>query len=99
MLNDYDIIYLLERKYIVLTAVDARRLANDFERRKQAKEKIESLSPWIEEQALKGKNYLLFSIKHLELEDLIVQELKDLGYEVFKQKFQIYDCSAYIIYW
>lgn len=60
MLNDYDIIYLLERKYIVLTAVDARRLANDFERRKQAKEKIESLSPWIEEQALKGKNYLLF---------------------------------------
>lgn len=83
----------------MLTAVDARRLANDFERRKQAKEKIESLSPWIEEQALKGKNYLLFSIKHLELEDLIVQELKDLGYEVFKQEFQIYDCPVYIIYW
>lgn len=87
------------RNYIVLTAKEACEITNDLNSRMKAKEKIESLSPWIEEQALKGKNYLLFSIKHLELEDLIVQELKDLGYEVFKQKFQIYDCPAYIIYW
>ena len=83
----------------MITAAEAREITNDFVGRTKAKENVEKLSFWIKEQALKGKDHLLFIVEHLELEDFIVQEFKDLGYEVFKQKFWIYDCPVYIIYW
>ena len=83
----------------MLTAAEARAITNDSNNRMKAKEKIEELSPWIKEQALKGKDYLLFIVQHLELEDFIVQELKNLGYEVIKQKFWIYSCPMYVIHW
>lgn len=83
----------------MLMAADAREITNDFVSRTKAKESVKKLSPWIKEQALKGKNHLLFIVEHLELEDFIVQEFKDLGYEIVKQKFWIHDCPVYIINW
>lgn len=82
----------------MLTAKEAREITNDSVSRVRAKEKVEELSPWIKEQALKGKDHLLFTVKPLELEDFIVQELKNLGYGV-EQSFYLYKYPMYTIYW
>ena len=83
----------------MLTAAQAREITDDSVSRAKAKEMIEKLSPWIKEQALKGKDHLLFFIEHLELEDFIVQEFKNLGYEAVKQKFWYRGCPIYVIHW
>ena len=83
----------------MLTAAEAREITNDFVSRTKAKESVEKLSPWIKEQALKGEDHLLFIVEHLELEDFMVQEFKDLGYKIVKQKFWIDYCPVYIICW
>ena len=83
----------------MLTAAQAREITDDSVSRAKAKEMIEKLSPRIKEQALKGKSYLLFFIEHLELEDFIVQEFKNLGYEVVKQESRYRGCPIYVIHW
>lgn len=83
----------------MISAAEARKITDDSVSRERAKENVEKLSPWIKEQALKGKDYLLFTIQHLELEDFMVQEFKNLGYEVVKQKFWKHGCPIYVIYW
>lgn len=83
----------------MLTAAQAREITDSFVSRAKAKERVEKLSPWIKEQALKGKNHLLFTIQHLELEDFMVQEFKNLGYGVVKQEFWKRGCPMYVIYW
>lgn len=83
----------------MITAKEARKITDDSVSRVKAKEEAEKLSSWIKEQALKGKDYLLFTVQPLELEDFIVQEFKNLGYEVVKQKFWMYDCPMYMIHW
>jgi len=82
----------------MISAAEARKITNDSVSRIKAKEKVEKLSPWIKEQALEGKDHLLFVVKQLELEDFIVQELKNLGYGV-EQSFYLYKCPMYTIYW
>lgn len=67
----------------MLTAVDARKLANDFERRKQAKDcVIENILPEIERHALRGETELVFKMSKPELSNFIVSELENLGYFV-----------------
>lgn len=83
----------------MITAAEARKITDDSVSRVKAKEKVEELSLWIKEQALKGKDYLLFTAQPLELEDFIVQEFKDLGYEVIKQEFWTHGCPMYVIHW
>jgi hypothetical protein len=83
----------------MITAAEAREITNDSVSRTKAKENVEKLSPWIKEQALKGKDHLLFVVEHLELEDFMVQEFKDLGYEIVKQKFWMHHCPVYMINW
>lgn len=83
----------------MLTASEARKITDDSVSRAKAKEEVEKLSRWIKEQALKGKDHLLFIVEHLELEDFMVQEFKDLGYEVVKQEFWYRGCPVYLISW
>lgn len=83
----------------MLTAAQAREITDDSVSRAKAREKVEKLSPWIKEQALKGKDHLLFTVQHLELEDFIVQEFKNLGYGVIKQEFWMHGCPMYAIHW
>lgn len=83
----------------MISAAEAREITNDSVSRVKAKEKVEKLSPWIKEQALKGKDHLLFTVQSLELEDFIVQEFKDLGYEIVKQEFWMDGCPVYAISW
>lgn len=73
----------------MLTAIDARRLANDFERRKQAKDYvIENILPEIERYALRGETELVFKMSRPELGNFIASELENLGYFVEI----LYDC-------
>ena len=83
----------------MISAAEARQITDDSDSRMKARENIEKLSPWIKQQALKGKDYLLFIVEHLELEDFMVQELKNLGYEVVKQDFWKHGCPIYVINW
>lgn len=79
----------------MITAAEARAITNNRENYEQVRECIEKLSPHIKAQALIGNRYLFFFIDHLELEDLITAKLKDLGYEVFKEKSRYMGCPAY----
>ena len=83
----------------MLTAAQAREITNDSASRAEAKERIGKLSPRIKEQALKGKDHLLFVVQHLELEDFMVQEFKNLGYKVVKQEFWYKGYPVYAICW
>ena len=79
----------------MISAAEAREITDDFNGQIRAKESVENLTFWIKEQALNGKDYLIFTIEHSELEDFIVQEFKNFGYRIFKQD----DHPIYIIYW
>lgn len=83
----------------MISAAEAREITDDSVSRAKAKEKVEKLSLWIKEQALKGKDHLLFTIEHSELEDFMVQEFKDLGYEIVKQNFWMHGYPIYEIHW
>ena len=83
----------------MLTASEARKITDDSVSRAKAKEIVEKLSPWIKQQALKGKDHLLSTVEHPELEDFIVQEFKNLGYEVVKQEFWYKGYPVYLISW
>lgn len=69
----------------MLTAAQARELANDFEKRRQAKNYVgDQILPQIEEQAVKGKTELIFEMCKPGLESFIISELENLGYYVKK---------------
>ena len=69
----------------MISAEKARELANDFEKRKQAKEYVEDrISPQIEEQAVKGNTELIFEMCKPGLESFVISELESSGYYVKK---------------
>ena len=84
----------------MLTAKEARELANDFERRRQAKEYVgDNILPQIEKEALKGNTELFFETCQPKLESFISSELENLGYYV-KSNSNICNLRAsYIIKW
>lgn len=83
----------------MISAEKARELANNFEKRKQAKKYVEDrISPQIEEQAIKGNTELIFEICKPGLESFIINELESSGYCVKKidsRNFGLW--SSYII--
>lgn len=85
----------------MLTAKKARELANDFEKRKQAKEYVgDHILPQIEKEALKGNTELFFETCQPRLEDFVISELENLGYYVKKSEGSIFNLRAsYIIKW
>lgn len=86
----------------MLTAKEARELANDFERRRQAENYIrDHILPQIEKQALKGNTELIFEICNKPgLQSFIVSELENLGYYVKKSDSHNFDlCISYLIGW
>jgi len=85
----------------MLTAKKARELANDFERREQAKKYVgDQILPQIEKHALRGNTELIFEINKPELESFIASELEDLGYSVEKSNGNIFNLRAmYLIKW
>lgn len=85
----------------MLTAVQARELANDFEKRRQAENYVKDhILLQIEKQALRGNTKLIFEISKPELENFIVSELENLGYYVKKSDGYNFDlCTSYLIQW
>ena len=86
----------------MLTAEKARELANDFEKRKQAKYYVgDHVLPQIEKQALKGNTKLVFEMCKPGLENFIISELENLGYCIKRSEdshnFDL--CTSYIIKW
>ena len=83
----------------MLTAEKARELANDFEKRRQAKNYVgDHVLPQIEKQAVKGNTTLALEICKPELESFIVNELENLGYHVYVGN-SVDLCTLYIISW
>ncbi len=69
----------------MLTAEKARELANDFEKRRQAKNYVgDHILPQIEKQAIRGNTELIFEICKPGLESFVISELESLGYYVKK---------------
>ena len=85
----------------MLTAKEARELANDFEKRRQARNYVEDhVLPQIEKQALKGNTELIFEICKPKLQSFIISELEDLGYYIKKSDGCYFDLrTPYIIKW
>ena len=85
----------------MLTAKEARELANDFEKRRQARNYVEDhVLPQIEKQALKGNTELIFEICKPKLQNFIISELEDLGYHIKKSDGCYFDLrTPYIIKW
>jgi len=85
----------------MLTAKEARELANDFEKRRQAEYYVrDHVLLQIEKQALKGNTELIFEISKPGLENFIVSELEGLGYYVKKSDGYSFDlCTSYLIKW
>jgi len=85
----------------MLTAEKARKLANDFERRKQAKNYVEDhILPQIKKEALRGNTELIFETCQPKLEDFVISELENLGYYIKKLDGSIFNLRAsYIIKW
>lgn len=85
----------------MINAEKARELANDFEKRRQAKNYVEDhISSQIEKQALRGNTELIFEISKPGLENFIVSELENLGYYVKKSDgYNFGLCTSYLIKW
>lgn len=84
----------------MLTAAQARELANDFEKRRQAKYYVgDHVLPQIEKQALIGNTELIFKMCKPELESFIISELENLGYCVKKSEYNFDLCTSYLIKW
>ena len=84
----------------MITAAKARELANDFEKRRQAKNYVgDYILPQIEKQALIGNTELIFKISKPGLENFIVSELEGLGYYVKKSDYNFDLCTSYFIKW
>lgn len=83
----------------MLTAEKARELANNFEKRRQAKYYVEDhVLPQIEKQALKGNTKLVFEMCKPGLENFIISELENLGYCI-EDSYNFDLCTSYLIKW
>lgn len=80
----------------MITAVEAREITNNGDKYTDVKEKIEKLSPVIEERAEQGYNYIVIFISP-EVENLYTHVLKRLGYKIEK-KLNIKYLEYYYIY-
>ena len=68
----------------MLTAVEAREITDNGDKYIEVKEKIEKLSPVIEERAEQGYNYIVVFVLP-EVENLYTHVLKRLGYKIEKK--------------
>lgn len=80
----------------MITAAEAREITNNGDKYTDVKEKIEKLSPVIEERAEQGYNYIVIFISP-EIENLYTHVLKRLGYKIEK-KLNIKYLEYYYIY-
>ena len=68
----------------MITAAEAREITNNGDKYTDVKEKIEKLSPVIEERAEQGYSYIVVFISP-EVENLYVYVLKRFGYKIEKK--------------
>lgn len=80
----------------MITAAEAREITNNGDKYTDVKEKIEKLSPVIEERAEQGYNYIVIFVSP-EVENLYTHVLKRLGYKIEK-KLNIKYLEYYYIY-
>ena len=80
----------------MLTAAEAREITDNGDKYTDVKEKIEKLSPVIEERAEQGYNYIVIFVSP-EVENLYTHVLKRLGYKIEK-KLNIKYLEYYYIY-
>jgi len=80
----------------MISAAEAREITNNGDKYTDVKEKIEKLSPVIEERAEQGYNYIVIFISP-EVENLYTHVLKRLGYKIEK-KLNIKYLEYYYIY-
>lgn len=80
----------------MITAAEAHEITNNGDKYTDVKEKIEKLSPVIEERAEQGYNYIVIFVSP-EVENLYTHVLKRLGYKIEK-KLNIRYLEYYYIY-
>ena len=85
----------------MLIAVEARKLTDIFNSKERIEEYIEYLSFYIKQETSMGESSLLFIIpdEYKDIEQLIVNEFKDLGYKIKPSNLYCYNRLLYKLEW
>lgn len=85
----------------MLTAKEARKLTNLFNSKEKIEEYVEHLSFYIKQEASMGESCLLFIMpnEYKDIEQLIIDEFKDLGYKIKPSNLYCYNNPLYKLEW